>query len=183
MPHSVLGLTPLVLAVWCLACEASFVDLRPDRGEVAAFPPDLGPPEDAGVSEDASARSTEAGVDAAEPAAGPEEVSRGTWAGRSDYAATGTVRLVLTPSGQHRLELGADFSVSGVPGPVVVLSRRDTLGTRLDPSQDVELGALSSNRGGQSYAVPAGADDRMWAWIFCKPFGVEVARARLEEVR
>lgn len=166
----------IVLAAWggLLGCEASFVDLRPEGASLA----DAGDrPTDAGfLPGDAGAGDLGEGPATAIP------VASGDWTGRSDYRASGTVSLVLEPSGQHLLVMSADFSVSGVPGPVVVLSRRDVLGNRIDPSQDIELGTLRSNTGAQSYEVPAGGDDRMWAWIFCKPFGVEVARARLEAV-
>lgn len=165
-----------------LGCEASFQDLRP----AASSQPEAG---DAGrpaePREDAGPTLGDLGAPPDAPASQPgERVQKtGAWEGRSDYRARGTVRLVLAASGQYALETSEDFEVSGVPGPVLVLSRRDALGARLDPAQDVELGALRANRGAQSYPLPAGVDDRMWAWIFCKPFGVEVARAGLEEVR
>ena len=80
------------------------------------------------------------------------------------------------------MRFSADFSVSGVPGPVVVLSRRPSIGTGIDASAgDVELGPQAARRGAQTYPVPAGADDRRFVWIYCKPFGIEVARAALED--
>ena len=170
----VFSLLTLSAGAMGMACEAGFVDLRPSEishqtdAEAGEVQPGSTPDGDRG-DEDASVGQA-------------RTVARGTWSGRSDYRASGTAELVLDASGSYRLEFSSDFSSSGVPGPVVVLSRRDVLGNRLDPSQDLELGALRSPTGGQSYDVPPGGDDRMWAWVFCKPFGVEVARARLEAV-
>ena len=70
-----------------------------------------------------------------------------------------------------------------LPGPVVILSSRESLGRSLDRDEDLELGRLTSTRGAQTYSVPILDDGRRVAWVFCKPYGVEVARAVLTEVQ
>ena len=80
---------------------------------------------------------------------------------------------VATPS------LGAQ---SHHPGPVVLLSSRPDIGTAIDSSADLHLGELKATSGAQSYALPAGGDKgRPYVWIYCEPFGVEVARAQLKD--
>lgn len=171
---------PLALALVGLAaaaCDASYVDLRP-----LSEPLRSGPPVDAGALDASGSVDGGAppGVDAgAPPAAGL--LREGPWGGRGDYAARGTARLVRDPDARLFLELSSDFSVSRVPGPVLVLSRRAALGSRLDPGAgDVELGPLAANAGAQRVEVPPGSEDRAFAWVFCKPFGLEVGRAELD---
>jgi hypothetical protein len=109
-------------------------------------------------------------------------VRRGSFEGRAGHNGSGEVEL-LRIGGALELRFADSFSSSGVPGPVVVLSPRDRLGTRLDPAAgDVELGTLQRSRGPQTYPAPPGAEQAAYVWIFCKPFGVEVARAALSEV-
>ncbi|CAN0592616.1 unnamed protein product, partial [Laminaria digitata] len=109
-------------------------------------------------------------------------VAEGPWQGRADYQASGTASLLMRADGQFELRFSDDFTVSRVPGPVVVLSRRESLSGGIQPQQgDVELGVQAERSGAQSYVLPAGADDRRYVWIYCKPFGLEVGRARLSE--
>lgn len=183
-PPALNRLHVLLTLVTLAGCDATFTDLRPDGAGLSSLPaPDARGPGDAatGVPDDAS------GPDAAVPDAAEiapaTALARGAWVGRADYRASGSVALLRRADGALELQLGADFSVSGVPGPVVVLSRREALGRRLDPSQDLELGPLTANAGAQTYPAPAGADDRRFAWVFCKPFGLEVGRAELVGVR
>lgn len=178
----------LLTLVTLTGCEATFTDLRPEGAGLSGLPGpdamsrDAGPRDAAPLDLDATSGPDAATPDAA--AGNPATVlARGTWVGRADYRASGSVELIRRADGALELRLGADFSVSGVPGPVVVLSRREALGRRLDPSQDLELGPLTANAGAQTYAAPAGADDRGFAWVFCKPFGLEVGRAELVGVR
>lgn len=148
--------------VLAAGCEASFVDQRERRD--AFLIPDLD--EVDGAVADPGA----AGV-----------VASGTFEGRAGHAGAGTAELVREADGRVVLRFGSDFAVSGVPGPVVVLSSRDALGGAIDATKgDLHLGALASSSGGQSYPVPGGDGGRRWAWVYCEPFAVEIARARLE---
>jgi hypothetical protein len=110
--------------------------------------------------------------------------ARGTFSGRGSYTGTGEASLVVRMDGSIGLSFDAAFQVSGVPGPVVVLTTRDRLGSAIDTGAgDIEVGALTRNAGAQSYDVTAAALDRNYVWVFCKPFGVEIARAELVEVQ
>ena len=157
------------------ACGADFVDLRSEEARAIATA-DAGVfRRDAGVDDGASA--TDAGVSSAVPGV----VSIGTWGGRSDYDAAGTATIVRGDDGSLELQLSDDFVVDRVPGPVVVLSYRSSIGRRIAPSEgDVEIGRLVSNSGAQTYPLPEGVDDRPFVWVYCKPFGIEVARAEQE---
>ncbi|MEM7677267.1 MAG: hypothetical protein AAF449_14800 [Myxococcota bacterium] len=168
----VLGLTLVPLTA---ACDAQFVDLR-DPSNKSSFDGGIVLRSDAGVVTD--------GGDSADDGGGAVSVGivkEGVWTGRSDYRASGQATIERLDNGQVQLRFSSDFSVSRVPGPVVVLSYRQDIGRNIDPSQgDVELGRLLRNSGSQTYPVPAGVDDRLFAWVYCKPFGLEVGRAELE---
>ncbi len=107
-------------------------------------------------------------------------LARGTFTGRAGHNGAGTAELRRLEDGSVELGFGADFSVSAVPGPVVVLTSRSELGTMILPGAgDFELAPLRENNGAQAYPVPGGDGGRRSAFVFCKPFGVEVARALL----
>jgi hypothetical protein len=158
---------PLLLLLLLLfaGCEAHFTDLRP---EDAGF---TGPPIDAGF------------VDVGPPPADDEVILTGTFSGRGRYSGGGGASVVQRTDGTFELVFADDFTVSSVPGPVVVLSTRASLGSRIDEAQgDINLGVLMSRSGMQSYPVSAAALSAQYAWVFCRPFGVEIARAELMEV-
>jgi hypothetical protein len=179
-----------LIAILAGGCQAQFVDLRPqseratDGGaddlsaaeDLKPAPPDLVGIDFTGVDF--------WGVDLTEPpppdlATGPETtIASGPFMGRAGHSAAGTASLVTKSDGSEELRFGSDFTVTGVPGPVVVLTMRDAIGTSIDPSQgDLELGTLKSTSGAQSYPLPNGDLGRRRAWVFCKPFGVEVGKA------
>jgi hypothetical protein len=149
------------LLLICLAgCDAHFVDLRP----AAEAAPDLGG----------------AGFPTATdlpPAGGV--FARGTFTGRAGHGGSGTATLERTSDGSVELVFGDDFSVTAVPGPVVVLTAREELGTTIAAS-DLEIGVLSLTVGAQRYRLANGDGGRRNVFVFCKPFGVEVAKADLE---
>lgn len=150
-----LALSLAVLA----ACSARFVDERAPR-DFAVGDPDLGAlPSDGGAAEDV--------------------IARGRFTGRAGHAGAGGATLVTAANGRVELRFDDDFAVSPVPGPVVVLTARESLGTALTDG-DRELGVLGAARGAQTYTVGTDGGER-YAFIFCKPFGVEVARALLVE--
>jgi hypothetical protein len=153
----------LSLALLLVAgCEAHFTDLRPEG---------LNPDFDAGF------------VDVGPPPASDTVLLRGTFSGRGRYSGAGGASLVQRTDGSFELVFAEDFSVSSVPGPVVVLTTRDRIGSRIDAGQgDLDLGTLKMRSGMQSYPAPAAGLTSMYAWVFCRPFGVEIARAELSEV-
>ncbi len=105
----------------------------------------------------------------------------GPFAGRGGYNGKGTAELHVDAKGVKQLRFSADFSTSSVPGPVVLLSSRAAIGTSINKSTDLHLGTLKSTSGAQVYNLPAGDGGRRYAWVYCEPFGVEVARAELKD--
>lgn len=173
------------------ACDAGFEDLRPEAvkaaqrggGPVDAAAPGLDAAVGGGADGGASPDDAGAGRQDAAPPAEEMILAEGPWM-PSDYPATGASQLVRLADGGFALRFSDDFSTSGVPGPVVVLSTREALGSRLDPGAgDLRLGAMSTVRGAQMYRLPGPPGDRRRAFVFCEPFGVEVAHAVLEDVQ
>jgi hypothetical protein len=156
----------LVLLALASGCRAHFVDERPldergaAAGDLAVAPEDLDGRDLAGAG---------VGVFAA-----------GSFSGRAGHLGLGGAALYRRSDGIVMLELDDQFSVSPVPGPVLVLTSRDALGTMLDDSVDLELGPLAATTGAQAYHVPGGDGGRRVVFVFCRPYGVEVARAALE---
>lgn len=144
----------MALALALPACDASFSDLRPTTGDTAGG---------------FTGNDGEMVV-----------LLRGTFAGLNDYQATGVV-TIGTVDGELQLRLSEDFTASGVPGPVLVLTERTTLGTQIEASLgDIRVDDLRSTTGAQNYLLSVTASDWQVAWVFCEPFGVEIARADLE---
>ncbi|MEM9187910.1 MAG: hypothetical protein AAGF12_01940 [Myxococcota bacterium] len=182
-------LSPLILTV---ACNSIFTDLRPDESNPPSPSPEAGTPDsaiapDSAVVADSSASpdggmSPDGEVPDAEPPPADGVLSRGTWEGRTGYRASGSVELRRV-GGVLELAFLEDFSTQGVPGPVVMLSTREAIGNSIDPAAgDIELEPLASRSGAQTYVVPPEGANARFAWVYCRPFRVEVARAPLMEV-
>jgi hypothetical protein len=158
------------------ACDATFIDGRPEsrRAEDAGRSSD-GPTVDTGSNDSSTAGDGAAGTSGV--------FAMGEFEGRAGYTGRGMASLRRS-GGRVFLEFSSDFEASAVPAPVVVLSSRQALGTAIDgEGGDIDLGTLKSLTGEQSYEIPAGeAEGRRYAWIYCKPFAVEVARALMEEL-
>ena len=194
------------LAASGTACDSIFTDLRPDdergapdaavdagldSGQGALVDGGAGAPDAAvfdALTPDAGGGAPDAGT--SEPDAGapvpdagtslPDAVlARGTFEGRTGYNASGEVQL-RRRDGALEVVFGDNFDSQSVPGPVVILSRRDSLGNTIDPDAgDIELDVLRANTGAQTYSVPPEGADANYAWIYCRPFLVEVARSEL----
>ena len=169
-----------VIALLAGGCDASFsYDGKLDAARV--IPADSSG--DSGIPTDGAGGSSEAApADSAAPQAGT--LASGSWEGRTGHLGRGSAELYRTAAGKVELRFGADFSTSAVPGPVVVLSSRASLGNRVEPAKgDLDLGALKAASGAQSYPLPGGDGGRRFAWVFCEPFGLEIARAPLKEAK
>lgn len=157
-----------------LGCEARFLDQRSGANTIgpsqfdAAMPP-----------MDLAGRDL-AGIDLATPA--DKLLAMGSFMGRAGHAGSGDGMLYRTPGGVE-VRFAANFTSSGVPGPAVFLTSRDSMGGSIDSQADINLGTLRSTSGAQTYAVPAGADvGRRNVFVYCQPFRVEVAKAALVDV-
>ena len=161
--------------------DAAAADADGDRA-----PGDSSPDSDSSVTDGALDAAADSEVETSQPDVAPPRdrvLLRGQMEGRGGYSASGTVELIALAEGGHILRLGADFSVGSVPGPVVALSTRASIGSRLDEGAgDILLDVLARNSGEQSYPAPAVGANAGYAWIYCQPFGVEIGRAVLEEV-
>jgi hypothetical protein len=101
----------------------------------------------------------------------------GTCEDRAGHDCNGNAALFQLPNGQIELRLASNFNVVNIPGGVMYLSSRQTLGSAVNGSTDVNLGGLNSINGAQNYTVPQGqSTGRTYAWIWCLPFSVEVGR-------
>ncbi len=106
----------------------------------------------------------------------------GQFSGAGSKRGSGGVTLVHNADGSATLTF-TDFEVSSGPDLRVWLSNADSINKSRDVKRGeyVEISKLKSSRGGQSYTIPASAlkngFDQVVIW--CKPFGVLFAHARL----
>lgn len=100
----------------------------------------------------------------------------GTFKGASGYTASGGV-TIFAEEESFIVRLESDFMSQNGPGLHVYLSTSKTSG-----SNGIDLGALESTSGEQTYTVPDGIDpaDYDFVLIYCKPFSVVFAYAELE---
>jgi hypothetical protein len=155
----------LLLFLVAVGCDSTYVDRRPlaDRQPPPAPIADL-----AGVDL--------TGVDLA----GLERLlADGTFVGRAGHNGSGGGQLYRRVDGGVEVRLASDFTVSGVPAPVVYLTSRADMGNTIDAQADVDLG-IPKFSGAQVFPVPAGAEaGRRNVFIYCRSFRVEVAKAAL----
>jgi hypothetical protein len=130
-----------------------------------------------------------AGVGAALPDAGgcveheqrTGSIARGTFNGIG-HVGRGGVELFAVSDGAWELRFDDSFLVTDVPGPVVLLTSHDKIGINIDPAADEQLGPLQRVTGAQVYAFDQDPCGRRNVFVFCEPFGIEVAEATLVEV-
>lgn len=173
--HVRTSLTSLILCgALGLGCDARFESLRPgplgDGGTADGGLADNGPLD--GGSSDAGE-----GADADTGAL----IATGALEGRSGYGASGSVELRRLVDGSLTLRFSDDFRAQGVPSPIALLTTRDLVTGGVQPALgDISLGPMSSVTGAQSYAAPEAGAGALYAFVYCLPFTVEVARAQLE---
>lgn len=98
----------------------------------------------------------------------------GKFQGRSNHKASGTVSIVKADSG-YIARLESDFNFDGAPDP--------KLGFGNDGyDKSTKFAALKSNKGAQTYALPASIDPAKYNefWIWCERFNVPLGVARLK---
>jgi hypothetical protein len=166
-----------------LGCDARYSDLRPDEARVDAgldaspATTDASLDTDAGVALDA-APALDAGL--SEDGSAAVVIASGPWEGRGGYDAAGQVTLEHLGGDRYALVTSVDFASAAVPSPVLLVSDRDALGSRLLPTdQRVATLDASQLRGVHRFELTLPRVPT-YAWIYCEPFGVETARARLE---
>ena len=101
----------------------------------------------------------------------------GTFEGNRSYVVTGVFTL-SQESGELQLTFSDDFSTSNGPGLYVYLTNSES-----STSGGIELGALQSNTGAQTYNIDEdiqlGTYD--YVLIYCKPFGVAFGIGKFDE--
>ena len=151
------GALCLVIVALSGGCRAAFVDERPESARPA------------GIADVSS-------VDLSNP----QIVASGEFRGRAGHLGQGGVSLVSYDSGVVELRFSATFESSEVSGPVVLLTGRDFIGTSINhDAGDLEIGPLEASSGAQSYFLRNGGDRRN-VFVYCKPYGIEVAKAPLQ---
>lgn len=173
----------LLVAVFASGCDATFTYKGALDLGMSGVMHDTTSPTSDGVAGDANDANDGQGpaVDVGHPGV-EETLADGTWQGWTGHQGAGGASLVRRADGRFELRLAADFSSSPVPGPVVVLSHRAGLGSNIDPALgDVNLGTLQAASGAQSYLLSGADGGQRYAWVFCQPFGIEIARALLED--
>jgi hypothetical protein len=118
------------------------------------------------------------------PAAVAVVVARGSFV-THEHDTSGTVRVVRSPDGTHRLEIEG-LDTSDGPDLRVWLTDQVVVAGRagwqvFDDGRYVELGKLKGNKGDQVYAIPAAADlaTLRSVTIWCKRFAVSFGAAQL----
>lgn len=101
----------------------------------------------------------------------------GQWEGLNGYRASGDVTLMLNDEGNVIMVLGDNFSAQDGPGLYFYLSN-----SRTSVSGGIELGAVRSVTGGDTYEVPEGVGLNTFnnVVLYCKPFGVGFGTAQLD---
>ena len=101
----------------------------------------------------------------------------GNFEGNRSYVVTGSFTL-SQESGELQLTFSEDFSTSNGPGLYVYLTNSES-----STSGGIELGALQSNTGAQTYNIDEdiqlGTYD--YVLIYCKPFGVAFGIGKFDE--
>ena len=107
-------------------------------------------------------------------ASADEIVASGTFTGASNHVTTGGVSVVKTTDGLAVL-MGADFNFDGAPDPKVGFGKAGQYDI------NSQLSHLQSNRGEQSYSIPASlnVDDYDEIYIWCEKYNVPLGVAKI----
>ena len=94
---------------------------------------------------------------------------------KTGYNVTGTVTLRIE-NGVGQLDLSGDYALQQTPGPFLYLNTTNTPNSGMP----LRIANLRNVSGSQRYtfSVPAGVT-YTWAIIWCDPFNVAMAEARL----
>lgn len=108
------------------------------------------------------------------PPSGPTVLRTAAFRGAHGHSASGTARIVQTGS-EYRLEFLEDFRVD--TGSIDVYLARSQ--NAVDMSRDLNLGAMRSRTGAQSYAMPNAGGAYPYVILWCRPFRVPIGVGEL----
>jgi hypothetical protein len=172
----------LVVMLTAAGCSAEFTDLRPGDAAEQNNLTTNNPTGNNGVdASDAGTMTDSSRPDANASDSGPTSetlIATGDFV-NVDYETEGSAQYWQLGDGSYEVRLSMDFASQGVPGPALALSPRNPLGGSV-AADELDLGALTTDAGAQSYALPGNPADFAFAWIWCKPFGLDVAYAEME---
>ena len=103
-----------------------------------------------------------------------EVLASGAFGGKSGHAASGGVSVVKGSSGTQ-VVLGADFKFDGAPDPKLGFGKNGYV-------KSTKFSVLKSNRGEQTYDIPATIDPAGYTevWIWCERYNVPLGVATLK---
>ena len=101
-------------------------------------------------------------------------LASGAFRGQSGHTASGGVRVLKTAQGAV-VVLGPDFKFDGAPDPKLGFGKNGYL-------KSTQFSVLKSNRGQQTYDIPATIDpaDYTELWVWCEKYSVPLGVANLE---
>ena len=103
-----------------------------------------------------------------------EALSQGSFTGKSDHVASGSVEVVQTENGLQVI-LGEDFNFDGAPDPKLGFGKNGY-------DKSTKFSALKSNSGKQTYNIPESIDGTAYdeVWIWCEKYSVPLGVAKLK---
>lgn len=104
----------------------------------------------------------------------PVVIRSATLRGVSGHSASGTARILRQPGGGYVLELGNDFRIDSGNNDVIL-----TRGTGDPAPSDLNLGAMHSTRGFQTYPLPGDGGAYSYVMLWCRPFRVPIGLGEL----
>ncbi|MFQ5774284.1 MAG: DM13 domain-containing protein [Kiloniellaceae bacterium] len=106
--------------------------------------------------------------------AGDEVIARGSFTGKKGHATSGGVSVVKTAKGTV-VVLDPDFSFDGAPDPKLGFGKNGY-------DKSAKFSVLRSNRGKQTYDIPASIDpaDYNEIWVWCERYSVPLGVAKLK---
>lgn len=108
------------------------------------------------------------------PDPGPTVLRTARIRGAAGHAASGTARIVRE-GGRYRLELLSDFRIDSDNNDVYLARQAETVG-----ASDLNLGAMKSTRGAQSYDLPDAGGSYSHVVLWCRPFRIPIGVGELQ---
>lgn len=171
-----------------IACEASFIDQRPQSQSDAAIDSSSQhdsaiTPSDTIIPSDSNSATDTSALDQTIPDTAvvtDQTLGTGTFSGVGGHSVSGSASLVKLKNGTVEVRLNSNFVSQSGPDLYVVLSSRSTIGPNYNSATDIELGTLKANSGEQSYKVPNNDTNKRYVIVWCKSFGVDFGVAHAE---